>query len=157
MCQCRRVGPSCEAKLNLSSSFFSAQASGMGTPLVAARWSVRAPTAVLPSLPGLLLAEAVGSAICSIAIPARVYLAWCANQLLTVRFSCQLLSIFWQVYPESSAVRVGTWSLIRLHEQQCHLLVDAVVFGDGGVWAHHGRASSGWVHVLDEVGVVGLI
>jgi hypothetical protein len=67
------------AKLDFSSPLFSAQASGVGASLVTARWSVCRPAALLPPLPGLLFAEAIGSAVCASAPPIRMRLAWRAH------------------------------------------------------------------------------
>jgi hypothetical protein len=129
----------------------------MITPLVGARWPVGCPTALLPPLPGLLLAEAVGPAVCSIAVPARMRKAGCAYELLAARVSFDLFSVFWKVDSERGAIRVWAWTLVRLHEQQRHLLVDAVVFGDYGVGGRRRGVGGGRVHVLEEVGIVGFV
>jgi hypothetical protein len=144
-------------KLNLSPPFFSAQGPGVITPSVHAVWSICCPPTFLPPLPCLVLAQAVGSTVCSIAVPAGVYLAWRANKLLAVRLSLQLLRILWHVYSKRSALHVRTRPRVVLHEKQRHLLVDAVVFRDGCFRGHCGRSCGGRVHVLDEIGVVGLI
>jgi hypothetical protein len=72
--------------------------------------------------------------------------------------SIALLSIFWQVYPKCGTVGVWTWPWVgSFCEQHGHLLVDALLFCDGGFVVLRGQASSGGVHVLDKVGVVGFV
>jgi hypothetical protein len=59
----------------------------------------------------------------------------CAYELLAARVSFYLFRVFRKVDSKRGAVRVGTWTLIRLHEEQRHLLVDAIVFWNWGFGA----------------------
>jgi hypothetical protein len=129
----------------------------MITPPVHTVWSVRCPSTLLPSLPCLVLAQAFGPTVCSIAVPAGVHLAWRANKLLAVRLSLHLFRVLWHVYSKRGALYVRTRPRVILHKKQRHLLIDAVVFCDGCFRGHCGRSCGGRVHVLDEIGVVGLI
>jgi hypothetical protein len=145
------------AQLDLSSPLFSTQASRMCASLVGTRWAVGRPTTLLQPLPGLLLAKTVGPAVCSIATPALMRGAGCANELLAARVSFYLLSVLRKVDSEGIAVHVRARTRVRLHEQQRHLLVDAIVFCYGGFGRRRWGVGGGWVHVLNKVGVVRFI
>jgi hypothetical protein len=123
----------------------------MGTPLIGRRGAVCCPATLLPPLPGLLLAEAVGPAVCPVAIPAWMRGAGCADELLAARDPFYLFCVFWEVDLIRGAVHVGAGARVRFLEQQRHLLVDAVVFCDRGLRGRWRGAGGRWVHVLHKV------
>jgi hypothetical protein len=142
-------------QLNLPPPLFSAEVSRVTAPPLCTRGTVCAPPTTLQLLPGLLFAKTVRSAIRSIAVPIAVCLSGRADQLLTVQLPFLLFRVFRQVYPKS-AVHIGTGSRVSFCEEECHLLVYAVVFGVYGGGGLRGRAHGCGVHVGDEVCVVGL-
>jgi hypothetical protein len=61
-------------------------------------------------------------------------------------------AVLGQVDAECCAGGVGRGAGVRFHEQHGHLLVDAVVFGEGQVGGVGGRrVHGGWVHVVEVV------
>lgn len=82
-------------KLDLSPPLFSTQAPRVITPPVHVRRSICCPSTLLPPLPCLMLAQAVGSAVCSIAVPAGVHLTRCADKFLAARLALQLFCVLW--------------------------------------------------------------
>lgn len=134
------------------------------------RTPIRAPPSLHPPIPSSLFIQTIRPpTIRSIAIsPPRMRGSRCANKFLAACFAFALFAVFREIDAVCCAVGVGGRAGIGFHEEEGHLGVYGVFFeiwvGDGGgggagvgagVVVHLGGC--GWVHVLDEVGVVGWV
>jgi hypothetical protein len=113
----QRLSTSESTEFDLSSPFFSADASRVTAPSANARWSVGWPAAILPLLPCLMLAQTIGSAIrpAAIPIPIRVCGLWCTDTFLAMCRQLTLLVLYWHIYLERR-IRVGARSRFRCSE-----------------------------------------
>lgn len=109
--------------------------------------------AVVPLLPGLVLAQASRAAVGVVPRPRQVRLLRRADQLLAVEVPLALLGVFGQVDAEGRARGVRAGARVAQH-QQPHLLVDRVVVVGGGCRGYGVSADGRGVHVGDVVGVV---